>query len=66
MKCSFCAMPEEKQRQTKTMKYVAIDTRLDNIHSGAEFEPKAQAQAEAEAPLGAHLTGPWLMHWQRA
>lgn len=62
MKCSFCAMPEEKQRQTKTMKYVAIDTRLDNIHRELNVEPKAQA----EAPLGAHLTGPWLMHWQRA
>lgn len=63
MKCSFCAMPAEKktQTQTKTMKYVAIDTRLDNIQR-AEVEPKA----EAEAPLGAHLTGPWLMHWQRA
>lgn len=44
MKCSFCAMPAEKNTQTKTMKYVAIDTRLDNIQR-AEVEPKAEARS---------------------
>lgn len=56
MKCSFCALPEEKKThtKTKTMKYVAIDTRLDNIQR-AEVESKAEA--EAEALLGDHLAG---------
>lgn len=58
MKCSFCAMPEEKKTETKTetktMKYVAVDTRLDNIQR-AEVEPTAEP--EAEALLGDHLAG---------
>lgn len=48
MKCSFCAMPEEKQRQTKTMKYVAIDTRLDNIHRELNLNPKHKQKLRSE------------------